>query len=213
MAPPRTTPRKLPRQERSRQLVDALLGATARVLIKRGYDRVTTNRIAEEAGVSIGSLYQYFPTKESLVAALIDDHVERHMALFRESLSALDQPNLRTGVRALIEAMLRAHRLAPELHALLSEQVPKVGRMKRMHEIDQEAARLILSRLRSRRPRLRPKNLELAAFMIVHGVEGILHALAVEPRDAFCREEVLEELTSLVTRYLQPPAPRSSRGR
>ena len=69
-------PRKLASQERSRATVDALLEATTRVLLKEGYDRASTNRIAEVAGVSIGSLYQYFPSKEALVAAVIDRHAQ-----------------------------------------------------------------------------------------------------------------------------------------
>src|SRR5579864_4857779 len=77
-----TTPRKLPSQKRSQDTVAALLEATARVLERDGFDRASTNRIAEAAGVSIGSLYQYFPSKEALVAAL----VERHMAEMRRVL-------------------------------------------------------------------------------------------------------------------------------
>jgi AcrR family transcriptional regulator len=187
-------------------MVEVLVAATARVLVKRGYDRATTNHIAVAAGVSIGSLYQYFPSKDALVAALIDTHVDRHMDVFRRSLAGLDEPDLRSGVQALIEAMLQAHNLDPQLHAVLSEQVPKVGRMKRMHEIDQEAAALILEKLESHRSRLQPKNLELAAFMIVHGVEGILHALAVEPAGRFEANEVVSQLSLLVTSYLSRPA-------
>lgn len=66
----RTRPRKLPKQERSRVTVEAILDATALVLVREGYDRASTKRVAGVAGVSIGSLYQYFPNKESLVAAL-----------------------------------------------------------------------------------------------------------------------------------------------
>jgi AcrR family transcriptional regulator len=69
---PATNPRKSASQERSRLTVEALLEATARVLMKDGYDRASTNKIAAVAGVSIGSLYQYFPSKEALVAAVID---------------------------------------------------------------------------------------------------------------------------------------------
>jgi AcrR family transcriptional regulator len=188
-------------------MVGVLVTATARVLVKWGYDRASTNRIAEAAGVSVGSVYQYFPSKESLVAALIDSHVERQMNLFRHSLKAMDGPDLHSGVRAIVEAMLAAHSLDPRLHAVLSEQVPKVGRMKRMHEIDQQAAQLILEKLTSHRPRLQPKNLELAAFMIVHGVEGILHALAVDEPGRFKTDEVVSELTSFVVNYLTRAKP------
>jgi len=61
---PRTTPRKLPQQDRSKVTVEAILTAAAHILTEHGYDNTSTNRIAERAGVSIGSLYQYFPNKE-----------------------------------------------------------------------------------------------------------------------------------------------------
>ncbi len=65
---------KMPLQERSRATVDALVEATARILVREGFEKASTNRIAEVAGVSVGSLYQYFPSKEALVAAVIDRH-------------------------------------------------------------------------------------------------------------------------------------------
>jgi len=69
---PATKPRKSASQARSRQTVDVLLEATARVLIKEGYDKTTTNKIAAVAGVSIGSLYQYFPDKPAVARALAE---------------------------------------------------------------------------------------------------------------------------------------------
>src|SRR5215471_19293099 len=82
----RTAPRKKPRQERSHATVDAILDATARVLCTIGYDRASTNRIALAAGVSVGSLYQYFPSKEALVAALIERHVEQMTSLVKSKI-------------------------------------------------------------------------------------------------------------------------------
>lgn len=64
--------RKPPQQKRSRELVERLLDATAATIAERGLDNTTTNHIAEKAGVSIGSLYQYFPDKQALVEALLD---------------------------------------------------------------------------------------------------------------------------------------------
>ncbi|MBE9008662.1 helix-turn-helix transcriptional regulator [Pseudanabaenaceae cyanobacterium LEGE 13415] len=69
----RTIHRKLPQQGRSKLTVDAILTATAHILIEDGYDKASTNRIAERAGISIGSLYQYFPNKESLMVAFAID--------------------------------------------------------------------------------------------------------------------------------------------
>src|SRR5689334_8463633 len=84
---PATKPRKLARQDRSKATVEALLGGTARVLVRDGYDRASTNRIAEAAGVNISSLYQYFPSKEALVAALIDRHLEEVFAVLGQKIA------------------------------------------------------------------------------------------------------------------------------
>jgi AcrR family transcriptional regulator len=89
---PKTAPRKLATQERAQRTVDAMLTATARILVKEGYDTASTNKIALAAGVSIGSLYQYFPGKEALVAAVIDRHVEEMMGVVRVALAdVMDQ--------------------------------------------------------------------------------------------------------------------------
>src|SRR5215208_3918391 len=100
----RTTPRKRPRQGRSRATVDSILEATARVLVKRGFDGLTTNLVADAAGVSIGSLCL-------------------------SELTRVAQLPMTEAIRSVIEVMIRAHAVQPELHRVLTEQVPRVGRM------------------------------------------------------------------------------------
>src|SRR5262245_44018873 len=92
---PQSSPRKTASQKRSRFTVDALLDATARILVKEGFNRTSTNKIAATAGVSIGSLYQYFPSKEALVAAVVDRHARdlsrvTHDALLKVAASPLE---------------------------------------------------------------------------------------------------------------------------
>src|SRR5687767_9201431 len=88
-----TRVRKTASQARSRATVDAILRATAHILVREGYDHLTTNRVADRAGVSIGSLYQYFPGKEALVKALLDRHVDITMeGLRREAPGLLMAP-------------------------------------------------------------------------------------------------------------------------
>src|SRR5580658_10125349 len=96
---PRTAPRKKPRQGRSLATVDAILDATARVLCTTGYDRASTNRIALAAGVSVGSLYQYFPSKEALVAALAARHMAAMTALVTAKLSEVAKAPMADAVR------------------------------------------------------------------------------------------------------------------
>src|SRR5262245_20308837 len=91
----RTAARKLPVQDRSRRTVDAILDAAARLFVEHGYSATTTNHVADEADVSIGSLYQYFPSKDALVVALDLRHLDHAEARLREELAALsrDEPS------------------------------------------------------------------------------------------------------------------------
>src|ERR1700679_3626916 len=104
---PRTVPRKAPQQQRSRETVDVILAATARVLVKEGFDHASTNRIAEAAGVSIGSLYQYFPSKESLVAALIERHFDEMSAVLSEEMERVADLPLAAALRRMVTLMMR----------------------------------------------------------------------------------------------------------
>src|SRR5688572_10663656 len=100
---PRTTPSKSPIQARSRATVDAILAATARLLVKHGFDQSSTNQIAEAAGVSIGSLYQYFPSKESLVTALMERHMDEMRVLVFAQLARVQAMSLLDAVRTMID--------------------------------------------------------------------------------------------------------------
>src|SRR5262245_47873619 len=120
----RTTPRKRPRQDRSRETVATILDATTRILVKHGFDGLTTNGVAKLAGVSIGSLYQYFPNKEALVAALFERHAEEMRAAIQAELARVATLPIPQAARAVIELTITAHRIDPELHRVLTEQVP-----------------------------------------------------------------------------------------
>src|SRR5256885_17137254 len=85
----RLKPRRRPRQERSRETVEAIVEAAAQVFERHGYAAGTTNRIAERAGVSIGSLYQYFPNKDAIVAELARRHIAEIGAVAWPGLEAL----------------------------------------------------------------------------------------------------------------------------
>src|SRR5436190_13129589 len=112
----RTSPRKQPLQKRSHETVDAILAATAQVLVKHGYEGANTNRIAESAGVSVGSLYQYFPNKESLVAALIDRHCDEMWHVFVRQTAEVWNAPVADAVTRVIAAIFEAHLVNPRLH-------------------------------------------------------------------------------------------------
>src|SRR5829696_5613487 len=96
-----TNPRKLPTQDRSKETVEAILQATALVLKREGYDRASTRRVAEVAGVSVGSLYQYFPNKESLVVALYNRHLHELISMFESRFEECVRAPLPEAIRGL----------------------------------------------------------------------------------------------------------------
>ena len=204
-ARPRTVPRKRPRQERSRATTDALLTATARLLVKVGFDRASTNRIAAEAGVSVGTLYQYFPSKEALVAAVIERHMDEMLAVLEGSMERLAGASMETVVRELVGVMVRAHAVDPMLHRVLVEQIPRVGRMDRVHDVERRFLAVAKLWLEAHAHEVRPKDLELAAFIAMTAVEAITHAAVIHhpERTASRAEELIEETTELVVRYLR----------
>jgi AcrR family transcriptional regulator len=207
VAKPLTNPRKSASQDRSRLTVDALLEATARVLVKDGYDRASTNRIAHVAGVSIGSLYQYFPSKEALVAAVIDRHTQEMMQLIREALMKVAMRPVEEAIRELVKLGIEAHRVNPKLHRVLAEQVPRVGRLDNIQAVDRQAYALVRAYLDAHRHEIQVADVELAAFVCVTTVEALTHTAVIYRSDVLSDERAntfIDEVTRLVLRYLRP---------
>lgn len=201
-----TQPRKNASQERSRATVDALVEATARILVREGYEKASTNRIAEMAGVSIGSLYQYFPGKDALVAAVIDRHNEDIMRVVRDALADVASQPLRQAVRTLVAVAIEAHRIDPRLHRVLAEQIPRTGRLQDVESFNREAHALFRTYLANHRDALRVSDLELAAFVCASSIEAVAHNAVLHRGGrltAEALETLIDETTRLVTGYLQ----------
>ncbi|MEZ4376294.1 MAG: TetR/AcrR family transcriptional regulator [Polyangiaceae bacterium] len=170
--------RREPRQGRSRETVRAVLEAVPRVIHREGVDAVTTNRIAEAAGVSIGSLYQYFPDKRSIFSALHERHVEEvHQVI--ERVMAEHAGDLAEFTRALVEGLADLHATEPELHELVSEQVPEGSLGFR------RALRTTFERVTSS---------ERMLFVLPNVIEALVHGIPQRPLPlaASVREETVQ---------------------
>ena len=167
--------RRTPRQERSRATVEAILDASAQVICEDGFEKASTNRIAKRAGVSIGTLYQYFPNKLALMASLIDRHTEELMTVIGRQLLSLVGVPLEEAVRQLVYTMLEAHRVNPELHRACVEQLHHVGMVDQVRDVTRRAAALVRAYMEQHRDRLRVDDLDMATFMIVTCVEAVTH--------------------------------------
>jgi AcrR family transcriptional regulator len=190
--------RKEPRQERARATVEAILEAAARILDRQGWARFTTNAVAEAAGVSIGSLYQYFPNKLALVEAILRRHFDDVLSALRfadEHTSRIER------IEALVSGMIAAHSLHPSLHRVLLEDVPRGKISKSVHQRFESEYWSLYSKLitASERSATSPRS-EIRAKVLSAAIEGVVHDAA---RTGTLRSPVLkQELVHLVDAYL-----------
>lgn len=203
---PLTTPRKQASQERSRATVDALIEATARILVREGFDKASTNRIAEEAGVSVGSLYQYYPGKEALVAAVIDRHDQEIMQLVRGALAEVTLQPVEKAVRRLVAVAIEAHRIDPKLHRVLAEQIPRTGSLENVEAFNRQTYALFRAYLEAHSNELRMVDLGIATYVCVTSIEALAHTAVLHHAGMLSDkavETLIDETTRLVVGYLQ----------
>ena len=192
--------RKTPRQDRSRATFEALLEATADSLVRHGYAKLTTNRIAERAGVNIASLYQYFPGKEAIVAELRRRHGTEQRAAVRKALLDRRGEDLESTVRVLVSMGVAAHAGAPELHRVFTEEQPAL-RVADVSAIDPAVFDEFRRFLRAAAADV--PDIELALWMVATIAGSVIHQATIERPDDLRRGLISEELTTVLCRYLR----------
>ncbi|MBQ0826604.1 TetR/AcrR family transcriptional regulator [Streptomyces tagetis] len=197
----RLQPRRKPRQVRAELTRERILTAAAHVFAEYGYAAGTTNRIAERARVSIGSLYQYFPNKDAILAELAVRHIDRGMWTQADRLD-LSPGSLEAMVRALVRDAVDNHRDDPQLLRIMMEAAPLSQEL--LDTIDRHGRKRVaqVRDLLARHPDVRVRDLGTAAELIVFTVETNTHKLMADPRAV--PVEIFEgELVDMVTRYLR----------
>jgi len=215
-AQPAEFARKLPRQERAQHTVHAILRATAHILKTKGFAACSTNAVARRAGVSIGSLYQYFPSKEALVAALAEEHAKEGYTLLLETIrTAGEQPrSIEALVRHYIGALVRLHANDPELHRVLMEQVPTIrSGVVAMQQVSNQSAALVRAWLEAHRDQFRELDVEVATYVLVTAVEAVTHLRLLDRPAQLDTETLVAELSQLVLGYLGLGGQHRPRGR
>jgi len=194
--------RKEPRHARSRATVESIVQAGARVLGDRGWAGFNTNEVADTAGVSIGSLYQYFPDKEALLEAIL----QRHLAEVLAVLAVLPEaetggPPLTRLVDDLVSGMITAHNVHPALHrALMDVVAPHSGSSSA--QVTFEATYLARYRaIVAACPRSRGKDGdEIIVQVLCAMIEGVIHGAAKS--GVLNSPELKSELVHAVYSYL-----------
>ncbi len=194
--------RKGPKQQRSKVTVSAILDATVRVLEQEGSDAATTSRIAEVAGVSVGTLYQYFANRDAILDALQDREFERASEMMSRILARGAYATDREVARAVIHGLLELHGAAPTLHRLLVVEGLRVTDTARVQAFDMRIIALVRSFLNLAHARIRRKNLDAAAFVVYQCVRASMLACLLERPPGLDSETLVDEITDLVMRYL-----------
>jgi AcrR family transcriptional regulator len=200
-------PRRQAKQERARATVDTILDAAARVLSEQGYAAATTNRLAEAAGVSIGTLYEYFANREEVFDALIRRELDALVVTF-DRVSFEPGSSLIDKLVRLIGSGMATMRYGPELFRSL-EQVPGTSFRRHLSEARSHVIQFIERLLVEHRRELRVSDIGLAAFVTVSAVEGIA---ANASNDRF-DERLAGEIELLLRAYLTGAGPREGRPR
>jgi AcrR family transcriptional regulator len=200
--PPSPSPRHAPQQLRSHAIVAAIVQAGRQLLAAEGPNSLTTNRIAERAGVSIGSLYRYFPNKEAVITAIYDAETGREVADIRAIPSwPIDDVPLVEALTAIVDFQLERQRRLLALgqdfyraHHNAYSLGPRVGR--------DELELHMLQLLERHGERVRVRDPAQAAFMLARGVSAIVRRALEERPEKLSEPAFRQELIDLLTYYL-----------
>lgn len=197
--PPTIKPRKIAAQARSRATVDAIIQAATYILTEVGWEGLTTNAIAERAGVNIGSLYQFFPNKQAVIAELQRRHAMATRTDLRKALATLpEQPSLRQALTQIVEMTINEHRIAPTVHKVISEELPRT--VKCMEDDKEQLRGQFLSALK---PFMRNvPDPDLAIYMMGVAAHAIIHNITADRPELLDHPSLVSELATMLENFL-----------
>lgn len=182
--------------------MEAILQATRNLAVRDGLERVTTNAVAKTAGVSIGSLYQYFDNLEAIIAELSRRHVESVLELMFAEVDALAHESLEVGTRRLIRLMVEIHRQDPELHRVIAQSWPSLAARTHLSRVEQQLMRTAVAYLEHHRERLVVDDLQRAAFVAIGSIEALTHNAVVMRPELLEGEALVDDISRMVLGYL-----------
>ena len=203
--------RKQPQQARSRATVTAILDAMTRILDREGPEAATTTRVAEVAGISIGTLYQYFSHRDAILDALQDREFERAIELMQGVLENGAQGPGREVAREAVRGMLKLYAEAPGLHRVLALEGLRVTPAARVHAFDMRVVGMVRNFLAMSSLRIRRANIDAAAFVVFQSVRASMLARILESPPGLDDETLTEELADMVFKYLIDESESSNR--
>jgi AcrR family transcriptional regulator len=198
-------PRKRPTQGRSSNTVEAIFDAAIQVLLDGGLELLTTTRVAERAGVSVGSLYQYFPNKQSLLAAVLERHLLHVVEAVEAACEQAKGLQIEDMASAAIDGFMTAKLERPATSKALYAVAAEVGGEALVHRLAMRS-QVALCDMLATASDCRFQNPALVAFMISTAAVGPVQALLATNAHAEQAIAVRAHLTTMVASYLRASA-------
>jgi AcrR family transcriptional regulator len=200
--PARLRSRKTPTQARSVETRARILDAAARVFSSHGYSAGTTNRIAAAAGMSIGSLYQYFPNKDAILVELVRAHLAAGTEALEQSLRAAGPAPLTGRIGLLVDALIAVHLEDPDLHQVLFEEAPRPPELlAELRALEDTVTGRVAAELAAD-PAVTVADHTTAARIVVTTVESLVHRVIATRHRTVDVDAFRHELVAMVTCYL-----------
>ncbi|MCP5019901.1 MAG: TetR/AcrR family transcriptional regulator [Ketobacter sp.] len=194
--------KKSPRQARSKATVEAIIQASAQLLEEEGYAALTTNGVAERAGVSIGSVYEYFPGKEAIVAAVATQLVEVSLQKMQAALLSVEDMDLEPAMRSWIYSLYAVSRDQHRLLKVLLFQVPFIHKVPAVEGLRTELFRLALVGASKTREHLFITPSRESLYLITTMTGSTLLQLAIMPPPGLQVEAIIDELAHKMVQWL-----------
>ncbi|MBL7665245.1 MAG: TetR/AcrR family transcriptional regulator [Bacteriovoracaceae bacterium] len=199
----RLSSRKEPNQDRAVSTVDAILTATTHILDTKGFEETSTNKIAEKAGVSIGSLYQYFPNKESIIAMMLERHINKQAAKLEARVADLTTANLEETIRALLKVVFEEKRNSPKINRILAQRFAALNQLDVMIKTDDYLVEVFKRNIKPYEAEIRMENLDMSLYLVVQMAKLLPISLLFSKRYTIEDEAVFEECVQLIYRFLK----------
>jgi AcrR family transcriptional regulator len=197
------TQRKQPKQQRSKAIVEAILEATVRILPKVGSQNVTTKKIAEFAGVSVGSLYQYFPNKESLLGGIVDMAAKAKMAEVQKRIDEIDGKSVKEATDRMVDLGLELFLTDKEKIREIYRQAPALGRLPALMKLRHSIVERLAAVMKKNHPERTLEECLRVSFVAVNSMMGVVNTMLYDEQQTYSIEELSAEFKMMLYSYFQ----------
>lgn len=194
---------KSPQQSRSKELVNAIFEATVRVLPKIGNQGLTTKKIAELAGVSIGSLYQYFPNKEAVLMAVMDKSINETKEEVDRSIDQLQGKSVDEAIDFFIDFTIKQFLTDKETIREVFRRAPELNRIPTILDLRQHVVIRLAGVMEQHHPGLTKDEYKRISFIAVNSVLGVLQTMIYDEKQNYDKVELTFELKAMVRAYFE----------